>query len=86
MLGIDLASRTDQIRKTLSEAGVSNSDHPEDAATTVANEVLATAQQNQGLESNAVCVYVAKEANSVRGHANLPIESPDGMIHPVDLW
>lgn len=86
MLGIVLASRTDQIRKTLSEAGVSSSDRPEDAAMTVVNEVLATAQQNQGLESNAVYVHVAKEAKSVRGRANLLIENPNGMIHPVELW
>ena len=86
MLGIDLASRVDQLRKTLNEAEVSSLDHPEDVAMTVVNEVLATAEQIQGLESNAVYVYVATGVKSVRGCANLLIESPNGMIQPVELW
>ena len=86
MLGIDLASRVDQSRKTLNEAEVSSLDHPEDVAMTVVNEVLATAEQNQGLVSNAVYVHVAMGVRSVRGCANLLIESPNGMIQPVELW
>ena len=86
MLGIDLADRVDQIRKTLSEAEVSSSDHPEDVAMTVGSAVLATAEQKQDLESNAVYVHVASGVKSVRGCANLLIESPNEMIHPAKLW
>ena len=86
MLGIDLASRDDQIRKTLSEAEVSSSDHPEDVAMTAVSGVLATAEKNQGLESNAVYVHVATGVKSGRDCANLLIESPNGMIQPVELW
>lgn len=53
MLGTDLADKVDWILMTMSEAEVSNSGHPEDAATTVVNEVLVRAEQDQGPRSNA---------------------------------
>lgn len=85
MLGTDRADRVDWIWKTMSEAEVANWGHPEDAGTTVVNEVLAKAEQNQGLRSSAVYVHEATEVKPVRGFANLLIESPNVMIHPEEL-
>ena len=86
MLGTDLADKVDWIRKTMSEAEVSNSGHPEDAATTVVNEVLVRNEQDQDLRSNAAYVHEATEAKSVRGCANSLIESPNVAIHLEELW
>ena len=86
MLGTDLADRVDWIRKTMSAAEVSSSGHPEDVATIVVNGVLARAEQDQRLTSNAVYVHEAMGVKPVRGCANLLIESLSAMIQPVELW
>lgn len=86
MLGTDLVNRVDWIQKTMSEAEVSSSGHPEDVAKTVVNEVLARAEQIQGLRSNAADVHEATGVKPVRGCANLLIESSNAVIHPVELW
>lgn len=85
MPGTDLADGFGRIRKTMSEAEASSSGHPEDVATTVANVVLARAEQDQGPRSTAVYVHEATEVKPVRGCANSLSASPNAAIHPVEL-
>ena len=70
----------------MSEVEGSNSGHLEDVATTVVSGVLAKAERDQGLTNNAVYVDGVREVKLARGCANLPVESPNGMIHPEELW
>ena len=70
----------------MSEVEVSNSGHPEDAATTVVNGVLARVELDQGLTNSAVYVHEATEVRPVRDCANLRVESSGVMIYPEELW
>ena len=53
---------------------------------TVVNGVLTRAEQDPDLRDNAVYVRGVKKVTSVPGCANLQTESPNAMIHPVELW
>ena len=50
------------------------------------NGVPMKAEHDPDLRDNAVYVREVKEVMSVRGCANLQTESPNVMIHPVELW
>ena len=86
MFGNDLADRVDGIQKTMNEAGVSSSVHPEDVLMTVVNGVLATAELHQGLPNSAFYAHEITVVRTAPDHANLPIESLNGSIHPAELW
>ena len=53
---------------------------------TVVNGVLTRIEQDPDLRDNAVYVREVKGVTSVRGCVNLQTESPNAMIHPVELW
>ena len=78
--------RADWTRKTMSEVEGSSSGHLEDVATTVVSEVLARGERDQGLTNNAAYVDGLREVKLARGCANLPVGSPNAMIHPEEVW
>ena len=86
MFGNDLADRVDGTWKTMNEAEVSSSDHPEDVLMTVVNGVLARAELHQGLPNSAFYAHETTVVKTAPDHANLPIESLNGSIHPAELW
>ena len=79
-------NKVDQIPKTMTEAEVSSSGHPEDVVMTVVNGVLAKAELDQDLMNSAVYVHEVTEAKPARGCANSLIESPGVMIYPEEPW
>ena len=70
----------------MSEVGGSNSGHLEDVAMTAVSGVLARGERDQSLTNNAVYVDDLREVKLACGCANSPVESPNAMIHPEELW